>query len=81
MSLKCLIYMYSASFTIYLLMKCFLSLQITLLLHSSFPCDDSLSGVHDQNHMEASTDIFGWLSILWERGFLHDNPHGTSNLP
>lgn len=31
--------------------------------------------------MEASADIFGWLSILWERGFLHDNPHGTSNLP
>ncbi|KAI8530133.1 hypothetical protein RHMOL_Rhmol11G0032100 [Rhododendron molle] len=49
--------------------------QITLLQHSSFPCDDSLSGVLDQNHMEASIDIFGWLSILWERGFLHDNPH------
>ncbi|KAL6985886.1 tRNA (guanosine(18)-2'-O)-methyltransferase [Sarracenia purpurea var. burkii] len=51
--------------------------QITLLLHSSFPRDDfmkSVSGVLDQNLMEASADIFNWLSVLWERGFLHDNP-------
>ncbi|KAH7851816.1 hypothetical protein Vadar_016832 [Vaccinium darrowii] len=52
--------------------------QITLLLHSSSPSYDSMesaSGVLDQNLTEASTDIFGWLSVLWERGFLHDNPH------
>ncbi|KAG5523748.1 hypothetical protein RHGRI_030659 [Rhododendron griersonianum] len=49
------------------------SLGITLLLHSSFPCDDSLSGVLDQNHMEASTDIFvrclimeSFLGIDWK---------------
>lgn len=58
-------------------------MQITLLLHSSSPSYDSMesaSGVLDQNLTEASTDIFGWLSVLWERGFLHDNPHGTSIL-
>ncbi|XP_057476407.1 uncharacterized protein LOC130764285 [Actinidia eriantha] len=52
--------------------------QITLLLRSSFPLDGSMksvSGVLNQNLMEAPTDIFNWLSVLWERGLLHGNPH------
>ncbi|CAL5436699.1 unnamed protein product [Camellia sinensis] len=51
--------------------------QITLLLQSSVPHDDSMksfSGGLNQNQMEGSADIFSWLAVLWQRGFLHDNP-------
>jgi tRNA guanosine-2'-O-methyltransferase len=36
-------------------------------------------GVH-QSQIEASGGVFNWLSILWERGFCHDNPLGTGDL-
>ncbi|KAA8525977.1 hypothetical protein F0562_007922 [Nyssa sinensis] len=51
--------------------------QITLLLRFSFPHDNSVNsngGVLYQNQMETLGGIFNWLSILWERGFYHDNP-------
>ncbi|XAR70547.1 tRNA (guanosine(18)-2'-O)-methyltransferase [Bertholletia excelsa] len=51
--------------------------QITLLFHSSFPQNESLicvSGELNQNLMEQSSNVFSWLAVLWERGFLHDNP-------
>ncbi|XP_047325070.1 uncharacterized protein LOC124928866 [Impatiens glandulifera] len=55
--------------------------QITLLLHSSVECGVTSShiceGLH-QNEIGASSEMFSWLIILWERGFSHDNPHVRS---
>lgn len=51
--------------------------KITLLLHTSLTHDDlvnTVNGELNQNEMEASTDIFKWLAVLWERGFMHENP-------
>lgn len=58
------------------------SLQITLLLHFSFPNNsvNSLNGEIFQNQMSSLEEIFNWLSILWERGLCHDNPQGTTSL-
>ncbi|CAK9173318.1 unnamed protein product [Ilex paraguariensis] len=51
--------------------------QITLLLHSSFPSDNSVnsssSGFHP-NQIDTLSEIFNWSAVLWERGFRHDNP-------
>lgn len=55
--------------------------QISLLLQNptSINFDSFTGGVH-QNQIEMSGEIFSWLSILWVRGFHHDNPLGTTNL-
>ncbi|XVF10929.1 hypothetical protein REPUB_Repub07fG0225600 [Reevesia pubescens] len=54
-----------------------LSLNITLLLQFSVSHDNFVSaisrGVH-QNQSETWVEVFSWLSILWKRGFCHDNP-------
>ncbi|KGN55820.1 uncharacterized protein LOC101213211 isoform X2 [Cucumis sativus] len=49
--------------------------QISLLLQhpTSTEFDSFSSGVH-QNQIEMSGEIYSWLSILWVRGFHHDNP-------
>ncbi|XWS49177.1 hypothetical protein CRYUN_Cryun13aG0141400 [Craigia yunnanensis] len=51
--------------------------QITLLLQFSVSRDSFVStisrGVH-QNQSEIWDEVFSWLSILWKRGFCHDNP-------
>ncbi|OMO96285.1 tRNA/rRNA methyltransferase, SpoU [Corchorus capsularis] len=51
--------------------------QIALLLQFSVSCDNFVSaisrGVH-QNQSETWDEVFSWLSILWKRGFSHDNP-------
>ncbi|XVE57547.1 hypothetical protein DITRI_Ditri04bG0099200 [Diplodiscus trichospermus] len=51
--------------------------QITLLLQFSVSHDNFVSaisrGVH-QNQSDAWDEVFSWLSILWMRGFCHDNP-------
>ncbi|KAF5735116.1 hypothetical protein HS088_TW15G00616 [Tripterygium wilfordii] len=51
--------------------------QVTLLLQSSNSLNNfarcKSGGVH-QNQMETLTEVIGWLVILWERGFRHDNP-------
>ncbi|XP_038906254.1 uncharacterized protein LOC120092116 isoform X2 [Benincasa hispida] len=49
--------------------------QISFLLQdpASTNMDSFSSGVH-QNQIEMSGEIFSWLSILWVRGFHHDNP-------
>ncbi|KAK6251036.1 hypothetical protein SCA6_005041 [Theobroma cacao] len=51
--------------------------QITLLLQFSASDDNFVSaisrGVH-QNQSETWGEVFSWLSILWKRGFCHDNP-------
>ncbi|XP_052209740.1 uncharacterized protein LOC127813058 isoform X2 [Diospyros lotus] len=52
--------------------------QMILLLQYSFPLEDSLIAVDEgriQNQIDPLADISTWLPILWERGFLHDNPH------
>lgn len=57
------------------------SLQISLLLHFSFPYNsNSMNGEKFQNQMSSVEEVFNWLSILWERGLCHDNPQGTSTL-
>lgn len=51
--------------------------QVSLLLQFSISHVNFASlvngGVH-QNQIQTSSEIFNWLSILWERGFCHDNP-------
>ncbi|XP_022735884.1 uncharacterized protein LOC111289259 isoform X8 [Durio zibethinus] len=51
--------------------------QITLLLQFSVSHDNFVSaisrGIH-QNQSETWDEVFSWLSILWKRGFFHDNP-------
>ncbi|KAJ7952593.1 tRNA/rRNA methyltransferase (SpoU) family protein [Quillaja saponaria] len=50
--------------------------QVSLLLQFSVSRVNygrPTNGAH-QNQFEASSEIFNWLSILWERGFCHDNP-------
>ncbi|XVF51863.1 hypothetical protein PTKIN_Ptkin04bG0218100 [Pterospermum kingtungense] len=51
--------------------------QINLLLQFSISHDNFVSaiskGVH-QNQSETWDEVFSWLSILWKRGFCHDNP-------
>lgn len=49
--------------------------QISLLLQdpTSIKLGSFSSGIH-QNQIEVSGEIFSWLSILWVRGFHHDNP-------
>ncbi|XP_062146057.1 uncharacterized protein LOC133854045 isoform X2 [Alnus glutinosa] len=51
--------------------------QVSLLLQFSMSHVNFASsvdgGVH-QSQIEASGAVFNWLSILWERGFCHDNP-------
>ncbi|XP_059657675.1 uncharacterized protein LOC132304137 isoform X2 [Cornus florida] len=51
--------------------------QITLLLHLSFPHDNSMNSITGefyQNQMDMLGGIFIWLAVLWERGFCHHNP-------
>ncbi|GAV91703.1 hypothetical protein CFOL_v3_35093, partial [Cephalotus follicularis] len=50
--------------------------QVALLLRFSFSYDGfarCISRVH-QNQIDPLGEIFNWLSILWVRGFHHDNP-------
>lgn len=64
-----------------LIVLCFL--QINLLLQFSVSHDNFVSaiskGVH-QNQSETWDEVFSWLSILWKRGFCHDNPQGIDVL-
>ncbi|KAI7980638.1 putative methyltransferase TARBP1 [Camellia lanceoleosa] len=56
--------------------------QITLLLQSSVPHDDSMksfSGGLNQNQMEGSADIFSWLAVLWQRVSCMTILKGTGN--
>nr|POF01631.1 putative methyltransferase tarbp1 [Quercus suber] len=51
--------------------------QVSLLLqfsesHVNF--GSLVNGGVYQNQIQTSSEIFNWLSILWERGFCHDNP-------
>ncbi|KAM7273825.1 hypothetical protein ACFE04_028489 [Oxalis oulophora] len=46
--------------------------QVALLLQVSVSCDKSVSPGY--KGIETPGDVFRWLSILWERGFCHDNP-------
>ncbi|XP_022155534.1 uncharacterized protein LOC111022655 isoform X3 [Momordica charantia] len=49
--------------------------QISLLLRDPTSIKfDSFTGGFYQNQIEMSGEIFSWLSILWVRGFHHDNP-------
>ncbi|GLT91144.1 hypothetical protein SLE2022_090460 [Rubroshorea leprosula] len=51
--------------------------QITLLLQFSLSHDNFVSAISrgpQQTQMETFNEVFSWLSILWERGFCHDNP-------
>ena len=57
-------------------------MQVSKLLQfceSNDNLPSSISGVHP-NQMETSSEIFEWLSILWERGFHHGNPQGIDGL-
>ncbi|XP_022934778.1 uncharacterized protein LOC111441850 isoform X1 [Cucurbita moschata] len=49
--------------------------QISLLLQdpTSTNFDSFTSGFH-QNQIKMSGEIFSWISILWVRGFHHENP-------
>ncbi|XP_040986583.1 uncharacterized protein LOC121234635 isoform X3 [Juglans microcarpa x Juglans regia] len=50
--------------------------QVSLLLQFSMSHVNFASlvdGIH-RNQCEIMGEIFNWLSILWERGFCHDNP-------
>ncbi|KAF5477643.1 hypothetical protein F2P56_004263 [Juglans regia] len=50
--------------------------QVSLLLQFSMSHVNFASlvdGIH-RNQCEIVGEIFNWLSILWERGFCHDNP-------
>ncbi|KAG7955622.1 hypothetical protein I3843_11G082000 [Carya illinoinensis] len=50
--------------------------QVSLLLQFSMSHVNFASlvdGIH-RNQSEIMGEIFNWLSILWERGFCHDNP-------
>lgn len=56
-------------------------LQISLLLRDPTSIKfDSFTGGFYQNQIEMSGEIFSWLSILWVRGFHHDNPLGIIGL-
>lgn len=64
------------------LLETFHLLQVSLLLqisvsHVNFA--SHIDGIH-RNQSEIVGEIFNWLSILWERGFCHDNPQGTACL-
>ncbi|KAK8520784.1 hypothetical protein V6N13_076919 [Hibiscus sabdariffa] len=51
--------------------------QITLLLQFSVSHDNfvsSITGSVHQTQSETWPEVFSWLSILWKRGFCHDNP-------
>ncbi|MBA0773322.1 hypothetical protein Gotri_008606, partial [Gossypium trilobum] len=51
--------------------------QITLLLQFSVSHDNfvsAISGSMHQTQSETWAEVFSWLSILWKRGFCHDNP-------
>ena len=30
--------------------------------------------------METVEEVFNWLAVLWDRGFCHDNPQGTTDI-
>ncbi|XP_065856837.1 uncharacterized protein [Euphorbia lathyris] len=51
--------------------------QITLLLQFSVSNDNfaSSTGGVRQNQIEILAEVFSWLTILWQIGFRHDNPH------
>ncbi|KAG9452528.1 hypothetical protein H6P81_005432 [Aristolochia fimbriata] len=50
-------------------------LQISLLLASACNvCVDLASGCIYENQMEILEGLFNWLTVLWERGFSHENP-------
>ncbi|TYG91203.1 hypothetical protein ES288_A12G243200v1 [Gossypium darwinii] len=51
--------------------------QITSLLQFSVSHDNfvsAISGSMHQTQSETWAEVFSWLSILWKRGFCHDNP-------
>ncbi|XP_051144850.1 uncharacterized protein LOC127260880 isoform X3 [Andrographis paniculata] len=51
--------------------------QIVLWLQSSLPVENPLQFSREElylNQMATAEQIFGWLIVLWERGFCHDNP-------
>ncbi|PPD75236.1 hypothetical protein GOBAR_DD27830 [Gossypium barbadense] len=57
--------------------KYFGFLQITSLLQFSVSHDNfvsAISGSMHQTQSETWAEVFSWLSILWKRGFCHDNP-------
>ncbi|WCJ25750.1 tRNA/rRNA methyltransferase (SpoU) family protein [Euphorbia peplus] len=51
--------------------------QITLLLQFSVSNDNfaSSTGRVRQSQIEILVEVFSWLTILWQLGFRHDNPH------
>ncbi|VFQ70505.1 unnamed protein product [Cuscuta campestris] len=49
--------------------------QMTFLLHSSPSAESVLNSKSHRMCMDTLEEIFGWLILLWERGFCHDNPH------
>lgn len=73
-------FLYVLNFILPILLETIGSLQVSLLLQFSISHVNFASlvngGVH-QNQIQTSSEIFNWLSILWERGFCHDNPQGT----
>lgn len=63
--------------------KYFGFLQITSLLQFSVSHDNfvsAISGSMHQTQSETWAEVFSWLSILWKRGFCHDNPQGIDVL-
>ncbi|KAJ4826548.1 hypothetical protein Tsubulata_039607 [Turnera subulata] len=51
--------------------------QVTLLLRFSIAQDSfasSVCGGGHQNQIETMRETFGWLTILWQLGFCHENP-------
>ncbi|CAH9086609.1 unnamed protein product [Cuscuta europaea] len=48
--------------------------QMTVLLHSS-SAETVLNSKPHRMCMDTLEETFGWLTLLWERGFCHDNPH------
>lgn len=51
----------------------FIFMQMSRLLQSSI----LHARAYYQHQIESSGEIFNWLTILWERGFHHDNPQGS----
>jgi hypothetical protein len=51
--------------------------QVALLFEST-PQSDHMGHIYRAFHaqMESVEGIFHWMTVLWERGFTHDNPQG-----